>query len=344
MRISNVIIIFCTIVLLNYSGFLGVHNQNQAYAQQYSADKIYFDNFESLHKDRFLITQQSGDILAQLYNAKENHVEKNLIRSGKGPFELEFVGGITFNRQTKSLYIADIQSGKIIRFDERGKPLNEKKLGITYARKLDSYRDELLLTPGTIITEGTPDKSRYTLAHLLDPVTLEVSDTLFFDLRKLNLERIEDFDKTNSFDLRPMVVSSYETGVYLVVFESFNKIFLINKNSVVLDEIEVDINGIETPKVVRHPSFGYGLRTYTILNDYVRRGDSIFFSFEQVSEQTQNGLIKVEINDRYKLSIRKYHITTKLEPPDPFKPLQVTSDGNTIYGADGVDIYPLLFK
>lgn len=344
MRISNVIIIFCTIVLLNYSGFLGVHNQNQAYAQQYSADKIYFDNFESLNKDRFLITQQSGDILAQLYNAKENHVEQNLIRSGKGPFELEFVGGITFNRQTKSLYIADIQSGKIISFDQHGNPLNEYKSGITYARKLDAFREDLLLTPGTIITSRTQNKSRYPLAYFLDPVKLSVSDTLLFDLGNLNLEQIEDFDKTNSFDLRPLVISTFKKGIYLVVFESFNKIFLIDIHSKQLDEIEIDVNGIETPKIVRHSSFGYGLRTYTVLNDFVRRGDSIYFSFEQVSEETQSGLIKVNISEHNKLSTQKYQISTKLYPTDPFRPFQVTSNGDSIFGSDGIDIYPLEFE
>jgi hypothetical protein len=344
MKIGNATKTFSTIMLLAVSGFLCLDIRNQAQAQQHTSDKIYFDNFELLNGNRFLITQQSGEVLAQIYNAKDGNVEQNLIRSGRGPFELEFVGGIAFNRQTETLYIIDIQSGKIISFDERGKPLNEKKLGITYARKLDAFRDDLLLTPGTIITEGTPDKSRYPLAHLLDPVTLEVSNTLFFDLRKLNLEHIEDFDKTNSFDLRPLVISSFQEGVYVVVFESFNKIFLINKNSELLDEIEIDVNGIETPKIVRHPSFGYGLRTYTVLNDYVRRGGSIYFSFEQVSEQTQNGLIKVGISDSYKLSAHKYQLTTNLEPTDPFKPFQVTGDGNSIYGANGSEIYPLSFN
>lgn len=343
MRVLNIIIIFCMIVLLISPGFFGMDDQHQAYAQQYSTDKIYFDNFESLNKDRFLIAQQSGDILAQLYNAKENHVEQNLIRSGGGPFELEFVGGIAFNRQTNKLYITDIESGKIISFDGQGNPLNEKKLGITYARKLDAFRQDLLLTPGTIITKRTPNKSKYPLAYFLDPVTLSVSDTLLFDLGNLNLEQIEDFDKTNSFDLRPLVISTFKEGIYLVVFESFNKIFLINKTSELLDKIAIDVNGIETPKIVQHPSFGYGLRTYTVLNDYVRRGDSIYFSFEQVSEDTQSGLIKVDISDK-KLSTQKYQITTKLEPVDPFRPFQVTSDGESVFGSDGVDIYPLEFE
>jgi len=318
--------------------------RTQAQAQQSLSDKIYFDNFEVLDEHLFLIAQQSGEILAQIYNSKEGIVEQNLIKSGKGPYELEFVGGISYNKQTKKLYVADIQNGKIISFDDQWNPLNEKKLGITYARKLDAFRQHLLLTPGTIITEGTPNMNRFPIAYFLDSLELVVTDTLYFDLGKLKLQEIKDYGKTTSFDLRPLVVSSSYEGLYLVVFESFNKIFLIDRNSELLDEIELDINGIETPKIVRHSSFGYGLRTYTVLNDFIRRGDSIYFSFEQVSEETQSGLIKVNVSEHNKLSTQKYQISTKLYPTDPFRPFQVTSNGDSIFGSDGIDIYTLEFE
>lgn len=337
----------CSIILIiTFTGFAfsGVLAQS---LNSSTFTKIYFDNFEALSGDRFLITQLSGDVLAQIYNSKNKKVEQDLIRSGRGPFELEYMGGMVFNRQTKKLYAIDFQNGKIICFDEQGTPIKEKYLKITYARKMDAFRDELSITPGTHISKATPNRNKYPLTYLLNPNTLKISDTLFFNLDELKLEKIKDFDKLNYFDLRPLAVSSYRKGLYLVVFESFNKIFLINKNSEIIDKIEIDVNNIKTPKIVKHPSFGYGQRTYTLLNDYVRKGESIYFTFGQDSKGIRKGLIEVKINDKNKLSTQKHLLKTKLELTDSYhlykNPYQVTGDDITIYGADGIDIIPLTF-
>lgn len=319
----------------------------QPSTNQNTSPKIYFDNFEALSEHRFVIAQLSGEMLAQIYNAKEGKIEQDLIRSGRGPFELEYMGGMVFNWQTKKLYTIDFQSGKIICFNEQGTPIKEKHLKITYAHKMDAFRDELLITPGTHVTKETPFRDRYPLTYLLNPSTLEVSDTSFFDLDELKLEQIKDFDKQTTFDLRPLVVSSYRNGLYLVVFESFNKIYLINKNSEIVDTIEINVNNIKTPKIVKHPTFGYGQRTYTLLNDYVRKGESIYFTFGQASKGIHKGVIKVKVNDKNKLTAQKHLLKTELELTDSYhlyqNPYQVTSDGNTIYGADGIDIIPLTF-
>lgn len=329
------------LIIILIVGFLtsGVLAQSSAY--EGPSEKIFFYNLEALSEHRFVIAQESGAVLAQIYNAKDRKIEMDLIRSGRGPFELEFLGGMAFNKQTKKLYAVDIQSGRILCFDEQGKGIKEKNLKITYAKNLDAFREELILTPGTLVSKRTPNKNKYSLAYLLDSNTLEVSGTLFFDLDELNLDQIQDIEKVDSFDLRPLVVSSFKNGLYLVVFESFNKIFLINKNSEIEDRIELNVNNIKTPKIVRSPSFGYGQRAYPVLNDYVRKGESIYFSFGQVSENTRHGLIRVEISNTNKLSAQNYSLKTELEAIGPFNPYKVTSDGGTIYSADGIDIIPL---
>lgn len=230
------------LIIILIVGFLtsGVLAQSSAY--EGPSEKIFFYNLEALSEHRFVIAQESGAVLAQIYNAKDRKIEMDLIRSGRGPFELEFLGGMAFNKQTKKLYAVDIQSGRILCFDEQGKGIKEKNLKITYAKNLDAFREELILTPGTLVSKRTPNKNKYSLAYLLDSNTLEVSGTLFFDLDELNLDQIQDIEKVDSFDLRPLVVSSFKNGLYLVVFESFNKIFLINKNSEIEDRIELNVN------------------------------------------------------------------------------------------------------
>ncbi|MEX0595685.1 MAG: hypothetical protein WD512_04225, partial [Candidatus Paceibacterota bacterium] len=334
----SIVLIIITLPVFILSSVLAQSVTNENISSQ-----IYFEDFEALTDHRFLITQLSGEILAQIYNAKERRIEKDLIRSGRGPFELEFIGGMAFNRETKKLYAADLQNGKIICFDHLGNPVKEKNLKITYPQKVDAFGDELLVTTIAMIGKGMPNRSRYPIAYLIDPNTLEVSDTLFFDLNDLNLDRIKDLEKSTTFRLTPLVVSSFKKGLYLVVFESFNKVFLINKNSKLVDEIKVNVNNVEIPEVVKHPSFGYGQRTFSVLNDYARSEESVYFSFGQTSEQTYNGLIKVMISDINTLSVQKHLLKTELELTDPFNSFKVTSDDSTIYGADGIDIIPLSF-
>lgn len=333
------------LIIIPFSGFefSDVLAQSSTFGD--ASPKIYFDNFEALIGDRFLISQLSGEMLAQIYNAKDKKIVKDLIRSGRGPFELEYMGGMAFNRETKRLYAADLQNGKIVSFDDLGNPLTEKRLIIIYPRFIDAYKDELVVTSVARVGEGMPNRNRYPISYLLDPNTLEISDTLFFDLDELDLERIKDFDKSPTFQVSPLVVSSFKKGLYLVVFEGFNKIFLINKNSELVDEIGVNLNNIETPTVVKHPTFGYGQRIYSILNDYTREGESIYFSFGHTTKNIPNGLVKVTISDGDKLSAQKQLLKTETEwePTNNLNPFNISSDGQTIYGADGIDIIPLAF-
>lgn len=331
------------LIIITFSGLVLSDVFAQASTFKSTSPKIYFDNFEALTGHRFVITQLSGEILAQIYNIKDKKIEQDLIRSGRGPFELEFMGGIAFNRETKKLYTADLQNGKIICFDEQGNPLIEKQGRIIYPRFIDAYRDELLVTSVARIGEGMPNTRRYPVSYLLDPNTLEISDTLFFDFDELNLEQIKDFDKKPTFQVRPLVVSSFRKELYLIVFESFNKIFLINKNSELVDETIVNLNNIETPKIVKHLTFGYGQRIFSMMNDFIREGDSIYFSFGHSTQNIPNGLVKVTISDSHKLSIQKHLLKAEWESKDFMNSFKVTSDGQNIYGADGIDIIPLLF-
>lgn len=316
----------------------------QASTQLETPQKIYFDNFEALTGNRFVIAQQSGEMLAQIYNAKEKKIEQDLIRSGRGPFELEFMGGMAFNWQTKKLYAADLQNGKIVSFDEQGNSIKEKKLRVMYPRILDAFRDELVVTTIAMVTEEMQNRNRYPISYLLNPNTLEISDTLFFDLDELNLNQIKDFDKKAEwFRVSPLVVSSFKRGLYLVVFESFNKIFLINKDSELVDETIVNLYDIETPKIVKHPEFGYGQRIYSVMNDFIREGEVIYFSFGHDTQNVPNGLVKVTISDGYKLSAQKHLLNPEWDETDFMNSFKVTSDGQTIYGADGIDIIPLSF-
>ena len=313
---------------------------------QYSNDnhKIYFDNFEILTNGNFLITQESGEVLAQIYNAKEKRVVFDLVRSGKGPFELENMGGVAFNRQTENIYVIDLKNGRIICFDDIGRPLREKSLKFhhPYIRKIDAFREDLILTPGIFIIDKISKK--YPIAYLLDPDKLEISDTLFFDLNRLKLNKIKDFDKVKYFEIKPLVISSFSKDLYLVAFEDFNKIFLINRESELMDEIEIEVNNVETPIVVKHPSFGYGIKTFALFNDYMRMGEAVYLSFTEDSRASKNGLVEVRINSKGELITHTHLLDTELGSFDPFIPFVVVSDGSEVFGADGIDIIPFSFN
>jgi hypothetical protein len=331
------------LITITFSGFVFSIVLAQPSSFKNTSPQIYFDDFEALSGERFLITQQSGEMLAQIYNVKEKKVEQDLIRSGRGPFELEFMGGMAFDWQTKKLYAADLQNGKIVSFDDQGSSLKERQLNILYPWIMDAFRNQLLATSIAMTGEGMPNRNRYPIAFLLNPNTLELTDTLFFDLDELKLEQIKDFNNTDTFRFTPLVTFSFKKGLYLVVFESFNRIFLINKSSKLIDVTAVNLNNIETPKIVKHPEFGYGQRIYSMMNDFMRKGEKIYFAFGHSSKDLGNGIVEVTINDRNKLLVQKHTLNTEWEPTDYMNPFKVTSDNKTIYGADGIDIIPLSF-
>lgn len=309
------------------------------FSNQLKSQNANFEDFQALSENLFFLQTETKPIFGAFYNLEEDAVIRDVVKSGRGPFEIENIGAFTYDASSNLLFIGDKTNGRFIAFNLNGEPILENTLKIPYLINLDAYKGKLIATQG-ILLRDSKNLSRYPLGFILNQSNLEVTDSLFFDLRKLNLDKIKNSFRVKIFSIRPQIIA-LENDLYLVSFQSISTIFLIDKKSNILSSVFIEVPNFEGMKVVEHPSYGYGQTMYSVFNDFVRIENGIYLSFGHKSKDIPAGVVSIEFNDGNELKTNTFLIEDENNVTNEFI---ITTDGSKIYGTDGSRIFPLKFK
>ncbi len=308
-------------------------------SSQLKSQNINFKNFQALNEDFFFLEQESKTVLGSYYHLGRDSVIKDILKAGRGPFEIENIGAFSYDNTSERLFVGDISNGKIISYNLSGVPILENTLKIPYLINLDAYDGKLVASQG-ILLRDSKNLANYPLAFILDQNSIEITDTLFFDLRKLQLDTIENSPKVKIFEIRPQVIA-LENDLFLATFQSVSTIFLIDSESDVLASATLKIPGFQGMKIIEHPRYGYGQIMYSVLNDFVRIKDSIYLSFGHKSKGIPPGVVSVEVINGNALKTNTFLVDETDILTNQFI---ITTDGIKIYGTNGTKIFPLTFK
>lgn len=318
---------------------------NTGFSQNNSEPIVYFSEFQALGNERFILFSNDQPFIGSVLERTTGNLV-NLIRTGRGPFELEQFGGASFDTTTGFLYVTDIGNGLILKFDNEGSGVADNVLPFPFVTHLDTYQGKLLLSPWLVMDKSMRENvsNRFPIGYLANPESLSITDTLFFDMELLRVNAIENISEIDWFTLYPKIVSLDSEGLFLVAFQNFNRVFLLNsKTNKIEQKVSLDIPNSIEPLIHFNESFDtWGQISYSILNDYIRFKDGIYFAFGDKEKEIPYGLIEIKFDADGKMFHRMLMLETDIK--DLGYELNITTDGKIIYGTNGTDIITLSFK
>lgn len=301
---------------------------------------IIFNDFVKIEESKFfLINNRSQNYIIKTFNQNENTIENRFARHGRGPGEINLLGGFTLDEEKKHIFLTDYSDLKIKKYSLDGEVIHEQAIPMLNVISL-THSDSTIIATNVLRFSSKESGEKEVLSLLIDDQSLEVKKSLYFNIEELKLrDEIEDYQKLESIDLYPKTIQ-VESDLYIVVFENINKMFLINSDSEIIDQINLPIPNYRMIEVTYNPQFGYGHRPSNVLYDFVKLNDRILFTFGDRSLSIPFGVAAVRLEDG-KLSLS----LSILSDPDHLNQEEflVTSYNNAIWAFDGEKFVDIQF-
>jgi len=233
--------------------------------------------------------------IAIVSNNFENHVSifsldtKKIIRQyipkGRGPEEaLSVESSALFE---KMLYLKE-PNGQITTIDLISHSIEEKFALPAQGNFMTVTKEILAFGSQFIINPNMVERSKFfiPIGYILNRETLQIIDTVKFDLKKLEIDGIRNVNHIENLFIKTYIqpVSSSE---YFLAFEGDNRVFLINPtlsgSNSIIKEFKIDLPNIIQLKVIKNDAYGYGLRYPASLTNFftydTTSGKKIAFSY-----------------------------------------------------------------
>jgi len=290
-----------------------------------------------------LLADLSGQEKAAIYDLDTEKVIKRFLKDGRGPGEINVLGAHAIDRVNKNIFVSDLNSGKLLQFDENGSLRKEKTFSLQFLKTMSHTNSLLILSPALLISPLELGSSiKKPIGYLVDEKTLEIADTLFFNISKLSLDQIPQIDKVRFIDIHPKVVK-LQKDRFLVAFENINSVFLIDSNSNLLSQKTINIPNYEPIEVVSHPQYGFGLRRRAVFNDFSVFKNTVFLTYGDSHFNMPFGIVRCSLSNSKKLSVSKHELISK-EHSLLDGMLFISTEGKSVWSTDGKSIFKIKFK
>ena len=299
-------------------------------------------DYEVLNDSLYLIIKGEGSKnLVNLYDSNRKEYIHSFVRKGRGPGEVDLLGAYTLDILREHIFMSDFNSARILKYTLNGDFMGEKPLPIQYASSMSHYGNRVSISPTQFILEKDKDSKIIDVSFLINDSDFRVLGTLTFNVENLNLNKIESYDKIRFVELRPKVIEIVDNR-FLLFFEYFNLVFLLNDSSEILDTYILDVPNFEVVKVISHPVHGYGVRRWDFFSDFARyQQDKALITFGDRSLGVPFGVLKVGVqNDRLLTNVHYLKKSTELYTES----FNFSVSGDDIWGFNNVDLIELDFE
>tara|TARA_R110002126_G_scaffold185154_2_gene333629 strand:- start:701 stop:1750 length:1050 start_codon:yes stop_codon:yes gene_type:complete len=305
------------------------------------SNQIYnLQDFHALSDSVFLLLHnEDHSNLASLYDKSSNTITREFVSRGRGPGEIENLGAFIVDNNNESIFLSDFNSSRLTQYDINGLLINEKVMPTQYITSLSYYNETLISSNSFFAFPSEIDNKKVLISYLIDVTDFSITDSLFFNIKELPLEQIKGIEKLQFLKLSPKVVQ-IASDLFFLVFEQINYVFLIDRESNILDKVVIDIPNYEMIKTVTHPEYGTGTRTRDIFNDFSQFKDGVLFTYGDQSLGVPFGVLNLTAN--------KDKIVSQIYPLKNQKELgtekfSITQFDNKIWGFDGSKFIELTF-
>lgn len=260
---------------------------------------VIFNDFMMIEESKFLlINNRNKGYSVRTYNQNENILENRFARHGRGPGEIEQLGAYTLDEQKRSVFLSDFTDLKIKKYTLDGDLILEKPAPFRNILSLTHTDSTIIATTVLRFLSSKPEGEKELLSYLISDKSLTVNGALYFNLAELHLDQeIENIQKLESIDLYPTTIQ-IQPNLYIVTFESLNRVFLIDSESKIIDKVDLPIPNYQTMEVTYNPQFGYGYRVSNVLYDFVKINDRVLFTFRSRSDEIPFGVAEITVENR----------------------------------------------
>lgn len=301
-----------------------------------------FTDFVMVDESRFfLINNRTQDYNVKIFNRDDSSIEKSFVRNGRGPGEVDQLGAFTLDEQKEHLFLNDYYGLNIKKFSLDGELVNEQPLRVLNVLSLTHFGSTLIATNALQFTTSETEGNKEKLSTLIDDKSLEVTGALYFDLSELShLKEIENFSQKGFKNVFPKTIQ-VQNDLYIVVFENINKVFLINSDSKIVDQVTLPIPNYRKTEFTYNPQFdGWRIDESKAFYNFVRVDDAILLSYGGRRRDVPFGIAKITVeHGRLSWSL------SKVSDPDqiPQEEFLITSYNDTVWAFDGEEFVEVQF-
>tara|TARA_R110002124_G_scaffold197895_1_gene364930 strand:+ start:261 stop:1292 length:1032 start_codon:yes stop_codon:yes gene_type:complete len=297
------------------------------FSQKILGDFFFGDivNIHPINDEDIIVVSNDLDHHVFMVSLDDGKILKKYIPEGRGPGEsLRIESSVLIENE---LYLKE-NSGQITIIDVlKSKIIKEQIVRLPgQSNHLSFYENNLLSGTSFYVNPAFLRSKRSTLplGYVLDRKTLEVKDTLFFDLKKSGLLEVSGISKIEFYSLESFFIQISETE-YLFALKGLNKIHKMKKDESefsVSKTYNINLENNFNLKTIERSGVGFGIKIPASLNDFFILKDSksgelkYSFSFGYNSQNIPYGYASYNnIIDEF-----EYHYLD-VETPDISSPL-----------------------
>lgn len=243
------------------------------YSQKMLSDFFFGDivNIHPVNGEQIIVVSNDLDHHVFKVSLNGEKILKKFIPEGRGPGEsLRIESSVLVE---KKLYLKE-KSGQVTIIDIfKDEIVREEIVRIPISSNhLSFYKNNLLTGVSFYINPAFLRSKRSTLplGYILDKDKLQVTDTLFFDLKQSGLLEISQINKIEFYSLESFFIQISEKE-YLFALKGLNKIYKMKKNKsefIITKTFDINVENNFELKVIERPGVGYGIKIPASLNDF----------------------------------------------------------------------------
>ncbi|MCH8569345.1 MAG: 6-bladed beta-propeller [Balneolales bacterium] len=293
-----------------------------------------FNDFVMIDESRlYLINNRTQLYNVKIFNREDERIKQSFVRNGRGPGEVDQLGAFTMDEQKEHLFLNDFYGLNIKKFTSDGELVNEQPLHVLNVLSLTHSGSTLIATNALQFTTSETGGEKEKMSTLIDDTTLEVTGALYFDLAELShLEEVENFNQIGFINVFPKTIQVGK-DLYIVVFENINKVFLIDSDSKIVDQITLPIPNYRLLEATYSSRFdGWRIDESKVFYDFVRVEDSILLAFGGRLRDVPFGVANITVEQG-----RLLWSMSQVSDPDliPQEEFLITSHNGTVWAFDG---------
>jgi len=223
-----------------------------------------------LQNDHYMILYGGDEYQASIYDAVNDEMLRDVVRTGRGPGESESLSAFYHNEETGTYFFGD-EAGQLFLFDSEFELIEQKRLGNYVMTDIDADSDHIWISIRAMIAEETTTTEPHTSVLKLDRQSLKIVDEITITLEDMTLNQVDNIDRIRLLYLSAGI-TSYNNSLWLT-FDYFPFLFQLNEDGSLGERYR--FTDEQTLEVVQRHGL-WGTRTFSICTNIQRINSKIY--------------------------------------------------------------------
>ena len=223
-----------------------------------------------LENDHNMILYGGDEYQASIYDAVNDEMVRDVVRTGRGPGESESLSSFYHDVATGTYFFGD-EAGQLFLFDSEFELIEQTRLGNYVMTDIQADADHIWISIRAMIAEETTTTEPHTTVLKLDRQSLEIVDEIEITLSDLALDEVDNIDRIRLLYFSAGI-TSYNNSLWLT-FDYFPFLFRLDEDGNISERYK--FSDKQTLEVVQRQGL-WGTRTISICTNIQKIDSKIF--------------------------------------------------------------------